>query len=316
MANYEKKDYQRKRPPANPQGNLSPHEVEAIQGAIADVEAQQEAQGYLPNPPAEPQTCTQSSTTLPELSITCFGRFEIKRSGQPIVLCTNRSAQAILRYLIAQVGYSASAEKLMAVAWPDNEPEAAQNKLHIAISALRRSLHAGLPSLSGYGYLVCKSRVYSLNPEAAVRTDVEEFLRCYQTVLESDAERVAFYERACRLYTGPFLLEDLYADWSFLLREQFKRMYLTMCRVLATHYFQIRYYEEAAMWATMILAQDSCDETAHRQLMQIYAAQGYRSQAIRQYYNCERILRQELGVQPLLATVQLFENLLRDDTSA
>ncbi len=253
---------------------------------------------------------------LPELDITCFGRFEVRRSGQPIVLCPNRNAQTILRHLIAQTGYSAPAEKLVAVAWPEDEPEAAQNKLHLAISALRRSLHTGLPYVSGCGYMICKNRIYSLNPEVTIRTDVEEFLRCYQMGLQRREERVALYERACYLYNGPFLMEDLYADWSFLLREQLCHTYLTMCRAIAAHYLQTHCYEEAAKWAMIILSQDACDEAAHQQLIQIYAAQGYRSQAIRQYYHCERILLQELGVQPLQTTVQLFQALLRGENSA
>lgn len=256
------------------------------------------------------------STSLPELSITCFGHFGIQRSGQPIVLCPNRNAQAILRYLVAQAGYRASAEKLAAVAWPEDEPGVAQNKLHIAISALRRSLHAGLPCVSGGGYIVYKNRTYALNQAAIIHTDVEAFLHCYQMGQQGDAERVTFYERACHLYTGPFLSEDLYADWSFVLREQFKHMYLTMCRILATHHLRVHSYEEAEKWAMNVLIQDACDETAHRQLMQIYAAQDYRSEAIRQYYYCERVLRQELGAQPSQSTTELFQRLLRGDTSA
>ncbi len=308
-------DHQLKALQAKLQRPLSPNEVDTLKEQIAGIETQQEAQGGLPAPPVMLQPCMQNSTSLPELSITCFGRFEIRRSGQPIVLCPNRNAQAILRYLVAQTGYSAPAEKLVAVAWPEDELEVVQNKLHIAISALRRSLHAGLPRMPGGGYLVYKSRVYSLNSAAIIHTDLEEFLHCYQMGQQRGAERVAFYERACYLYKGPFLLEDLYADWSFLLRERLKHTYLTMCRALTMHYLQSHCYEEAAKWATMILTQDSCDEAAHRQLMQIYAAQGYRSEAIRQYHHCEQILRQELEVQPTLATTQLFQVLLKGDIS-
>jgi DNA-binding SARP family transcriptional activator len=267
------------------------------------------------HPLQAPQTKLHSAT-LPELSITCFGHFEIKRSEQPIVLCPNRNAQAILRYLVAQTGYRAPAEKLTAVTWPEDEPGVAQNKLHIAISALRRSLHAGLSHIPGGGYLVCKNRVYALNPTDIIHTDVEEFLHCYQMGQQRETERVVYYERACHLYTGPFLPEDLYADWSFFLREQFKHTYLTMCRTLAAHYLQIRCYEEAEKWAMKILIQDACDETAYRQLMQTYAAQDYRSEAIRQYHHCERILRQELGTQPSQVTIELFQTLLRGDTPA
>jgi hypothetical protein len=54
----------------------------------------------------EKQTLPASSddiyTTLPGLSIICFGHFEVMRLGQPLILCANRYGQAILRYLAAQ----------------------------------------------------------------------------------------------------------------------------------------------------------------------------------------------------------------------
>ena len=252
----------------------------------------------------------QNFPLLPELSITCFGRFEIKRAGLPVTLCSNRNAQVIFRYLVAQTRHSAPAEKLVAVIWPEDEPEIAKNKLHIAISALRRSLHADLSRIRGQGYLVCHNHVYSLDSSAMIHTDVEEFQLYYQMGQRSTEERIIFYEKACQLYTGPFLSEDLYADWSFLLREQFNQMYITMCRTLGTYYFQMHSYEEAAKWATLILAQDRCDEAAHHQLMQIYAAQGTRSKAIQQYHYCEQMLHRELGIQPLQTTTQLFQTLV------
>jgi DNA-binding SARP family transcriptional activator len=259
------------------------------------------------------QTSPKENMALPELSITCFGRFEIRRLSQPLVLCSNRNAQAILRYLVAQVGYSAPVEKLLAVVWPEDEPTVAQNKLHIAISALRRSLHVGLTCELGRGYIICKNHVYSLNPAAMIRTDVDEFLHCYQIGQQQCEERVASYERACSLYTGPFLSEDQYADWSFLLREHFSQIYLTMCRVLTEHYLQIQCYEDAAKWAIAILAENCCDEAAYRQLIQVYAAQGRRSEAVQQYHRCKQILHQELGVQPLPETTHLFQTIVADE---
>lgn len=264
-------------------------------------------------PTVMPQTSAQSKRMLPELSITCLGRFEIRRQGQPVALCSNRCAQTILRYLAVQAGHSASAEKLMGVAWPEDEPEVAQNKLHIAISALRRSLHHGLSGEYGSGYIICKNHSYSLNPLATIHSDTDDFLRLYQLGQQSSAERIICYEQACSLYIGLLLPDDLYADWSFLLREQFRHIHLAMCRVLSEHYLQLCHYEKAITWATAILGEDRCDEAAHRRLMQIYAAQGRRSEAFQQYQRCVRILQQELGVQPLPETNQFFQTLLAGD---
>src|SRR5207247_7113872 len=118
---------------------------------------------------------------------------------------------------------------LMALLGPADAPKVAQPKLHSAISALRRSLNHGYKCNCGSGYIVCKNRVYSFNPAVAIRTDVDEFMQCFEAARQTSEERVALYEKACSLYTGPFLPEDLYADWSFLQREHLNRVYLAMC---------------------------------------------------------------------------------------
>lgn len=69
-------------------------------------------------------------------------------------------------------------------------------------------------------------------------------------------------------------LEDVYEDWSSLQREQLSRIYFTMCQALTEHYLAQQCYDEAVKWATTVLNQNRCDETAHRHLMQIYAYQG------------------------------------------
>ena len=263
-------------------------------------------------PPSQPE----ESTTLPALYITCFGRFEVKRLGTSVVLCSNRHGQTILRYLVAQSGHCATSDTLMTLLWPEDEPEMAQPRLHTAICALRRSLNHGYACEPGYGYIVCKNRTYYLSTAVPVQTDVDQFLHFYQAGRQTNEERVALYEKACRLYTGPFLPEDKYADWSFLQREHLSRIYVEMCKTLTDHYLKVKSYEEAEKWATAVLKENQCDELAHRQLIQVYAAQGRRSEALQQFQRCERILREELAVQPLPETVHLYQMMLKSDSSS
>ena len=264
-------------------------------------------------PSLSPDSPPEGGDLLPALDFTCFDRFEARRLGRPIALCSNRNGQAILRYLVAQPGHSATADTLMAMLWPEDEQEVAQSKLHIAISALRRSLNEGYTCEPGCGHILCKNRVYRLNPAVVIRTDVDEFLQCHQVGRRANEDRASLYERACRLYRGPFLPEDMYADWSFLQREQLSQTYLTMCKALTDYHFNNGDYEDAAQWAIGILKENRCDEVAHRQLIQIYAAQGLRSEALQQYQRCVRVLREDLSVQPLPETVLVFQALLRNE---
>ncbi len=294
---------------------------------FAEVDAEQQVQiavleKLLPTSMRDRDTnLNEDSEALPALDITCFGRFEVRRLGQPIVLCSNRNGQAILRYLVAQPERYATMDMLMEVLWPEDEPEVAHHKLQVAASALRRSLNRGYAPDAGGGYILCKNRGYQLNPLVMLRTDADEFLELYQAGQQSSGSAMAaHYERACNLYTGTFLSEELYADWSFIQRDQLCRTYLAMCSALAEHYLEAGRYEDAVKWTTEILKENRCDEAAHRQLMRAYAALGRRSDALRQYQSCVRILDDELGAQPMPETVKLFhailksENILNDGT--
>ncbi|HXX78292.1 MAG TPA: BTAD domain-containing putative transcriptional regulator [Ktedonobacteraceae bacterium] len=265
-------------------------------------------QSVLPSP-------STVSAHLPALYITCFGRFEVKRLGSPVTLCSNRQAQTILRYLVAQPEHCATSETLMTLLWPEDEPEVTQARLHTAICALRRSLNRGYSCEPGSGYIMFKNRAYYLSTDVLIESDVDQFLHYYQTGRQAKEERVAQYEKACSLYSGPFLLEDIYANWSFLQREHLSRVYIEMCKTLTDDYLKVKRYEDAERWATALLKENHCDEATHRKLMQIYAAQGRRSEALQQFQRCERVLNEELSVQPLPETVQVVQMILKSDPS-
>ncbi len=258
----------------------------------------------------------EEGNTLPALYFSCFGHFEVKRSGQTISLCSNRNGQAILRYMVAQSKHRVTKDTLMILLWPEDEPEVVSHKLQVAISALRRSLNAGYVSDTGGGYILCKNGVYQLNPSIPIQTDVDEFLAFYQTGRQQNSisAAVPYYEAACNLYKGPFLTEDLYVDWPIIQREQFNKTYLAMCATLSEHYLQAGNYEDAAKWASSILNENHTDEVAYRQLMRINLAAGRRSEALRLYQRCERILAEELNVPPMPETISFFHTILSNES--
>ncbi|SRR6266566_31383 len=260
----------------------------------------------------------EDQNTFPALHITCFGRFEIRRSdpaSHPINLCNNLKGQMILRYLITQPRHRETVDKLMTALWPEEDPEVAERKLRVAISALRCSLNRDFVSEPGGGYILCKDHAYQLNPSVQLHTDVDEFHALYQAGQKaSDSKtRNSYYEKACQLYSGPFLVEDVYAEWSYLQREELMKTYVIMCDKLAEYYLQSQSYEAAEQWASAILQVDRCDEEAHRQLIRAYAAEGRRSEALRQYQQCQRVLSKELGIEPAPETQKLFQMLLKGE---
>lgn len=300
-------------------------EDQSLSSTIEQLLTRQKTASLLPMPTGNTihkETDKRATSTdiekeyLPELSITCFGRFEVHRHQQAVTLCQNRNGQAIFRYLVAQRGYRATMDALIEAFWLDEDPGVARRKLQVAISALRRSLNAGYACDPGGGYILCRQHLYLLNPDVRLTTDVGEFLHCHEMGRHAqEDEMVRLYEHACHLYTGPLLMEDRYTNWSIGRREQLSQVYLSMCMALAEQALKSGAYENAIHWAGISLAENPCDEPAHRLLILAYARQGRRNEAMKQFQRCERIVLDELGVAPMPETVHLFQSIVTQNLS-
>lgn len=277
----------------------------------------------LPNTPQStehlpPQAFSARADALPVLYATCFGHFSLRRFHEPgscVELCRSLKGQAILRYLLIRPDHKASVDILMADLWPEEEEDVARHKLQVAVSALRSALNRECAASTGRSYILHKDRTYLLNPTVEFHTDVAEYRALYQKGCraQNHTEALAFYEQACTLYAGPFLVEDLYSEWSFLLREELTRAYLTMCSKLAEYNLKSGNHDAAGAWALAILKIDRCDEEAYRQLMRAYAISGRRIDALRCYQHCQQALTEELGIQPMPETQQLLHHILHGE---
>lgn len=190
----------------------------------------------------------------------------------------------------------------------------AHHKLQVAVSALRRSLNIPYLHDSGGGYILCKQGTYMLNTSIPIRTDSDAFVELYEEGRKATAaERIRLYQQAFHYYRGPFLLEDLYADWSTLRREQLSQMYQHMCSTLINYSIETQHLDDALTWINALLKENPYDETAYRSLMHTYSTQGRRSEALRAYQRCRQLLLEELGVEPMPETVNLFHRILANE---
>ena len=108
-----------------------------------------------------------------------------------------------------------------------------------------------------------------------------------------------------------FTLRDSpdFDDWQFFRSESLKRELVhALERLVQGHKDQVE-LQEAIEYARRWIAVDPLDESAHRQLMDLYFRAGQRSAALRQYRECVRILDQELGVAPLEETTELYQTI-------
>src|SRR5262249_19676306 len=122
-------------------------------------------------------------------------------------------------------------------------------------------------------------------------------------------------EQAVGLYRGDLLLgfalnEPLFEEW--LLAEGVRLPEIApeaLARLLA---YQSRTgsSERAIQTAVRLLGLEPVQETAHRTLMHLYARQGRRGAALKQYQACVGVLKRELGIEPEEETRRLYQDLL------
>lgn len=94
-------------------------------------------------------------------------------------------------------------------------------------------------------------------------------------------------------------------------RERLRELALEVLAKLLAHQATSGATEHAIQTAIRLLAIDPLEEAVHRALMRLYARQGRRAAALRQYQVCVGVLQRELGAEPETATKQLYRQLLR-----
>jgi DNA-binding SARP family transcriptional activator/tetratricopeptide (TPR) repeat protein len=244
------------------------------------------------------------------LALTLFGSPRIEFDRQPITVDT-RKAIALLVYL-ALTRQPHSRDALAALLWPEYDQS------H-AYAALRRTLSALNKALGGYGLAIERESI-GLDDQADIWIDAEQFQHRFAECRkhahaenEMCARCIEPLTQAVDLYREDFLagfsLRDSAAfdDWAFFQTEQLRRELIGALDRLVRQLASQHDYAAALAHARRWIAIDPLHEPAHRALMQLYALTDQRAAALRQYQECARVLKQELDVEPLAETTQLYE---------
>lgn len=250
---------------------------------------------------------------MAELRLTLFGTPTLKRSEQTIRL-ERRKAAALAAYL-AVTEQRQSRDVLAALLWPESDYEQGRAALRSTLSALT----TGVP----VPWIEADRTTVGLKPDA-VWVDVREFLtliegiEAHHPVSDVLCEACACAAHsAVKLYRADFLngfyLADSgeFEDWSARQRDTLRREYAELQRRLALHYSEGAHYDLALEHARQWLACDPLQESAHRQLMWLYAANDQRTEALRQYKQCVDLLEAELASPPEAETTQLYDAIVQ-----
>jgi DNA-binding SARP family transcriptional activator len=222
-----------------------------------------------------------------------MGRNTVSLPPQPL---------SLFAYLLLNRERRITREEVQAAFWPDAAPASAQERLRRALYLLRQAIqpHTHL--------IVADNNELAIAPDANIWVDYTEFERLLVVAYRHERPSCQDLQQAVALYKDD-LLKNIYADWALLEREQARQQFLNTLRDLVLVAQGSANWGELIRHAHLLLKYDPLQETAHQALMMAYSATGDRSAAIRQYQQCVRLLRDELGVEPLDETIRLFETI-------
>jgi TolB-like protein/Tfp pilus assembly protein PilF len=222
-------------------------------------------------------------------------------SGTPVTI-TSRKAMAVLCYLAASNQESVPRSKLAGLLWPDVTDEQARTSLRQTLSVLRRQFQET-------GDLIRSSGTDGLSiASEQLDTDISLFEQCIVKGGKDDLRQ------AVEIYQGPFIdglsvRSDMFEQWQEDQRKRFEDIAVKAIGQLIKLCLDGEENAQALALAGRSIKMDPLNEEMHRTVMLINQRIGRLNDALKQYRNCEAILRDELGVEPEEETRLLFEKI-------
>ena len=268
---------------------------------------------------------TRYNLEMMNLTMNFLGSFEVQRNNEPLRLFDSNKARALLAYLAVESGRPHQRAKLAALLWPDWSDSEALKNLRPTLAKTRKLL--GDPDAE-QPFLLVTHRSLQFNTNSSFTLDVMQFTHAIANrrqvkpsaadSIEEHSERIELLRNGIELYKGDFL-EGFslpacteFEEWVLLTRERYRRMMLNACGRLASYHEESGEYGKAIEYANRQLALEPWLEESHRYLMRLLALDGQRSMAIAQFEKCCALLADELGIEPALETVELYQEILTE----
>lgn len=243
-----------------------------------------------------------------KLQVFCLGMLGLALDGQPISLKAfkRKKARELFVLLIARPDQFMHREELAAELWPEANYKASLRDFRVALHSLSDVLEPDRPKNSLAFCLDRKDERYCIMSEK-VDLDSARF-----EALAASGENEFDWERALKLYRGPFCEDYPYMESINSVRDKYDRIYFQLAEKLSNLYLESERSAMALELAQRVLARDSTWEPAYRLLMRAQASLGHLHLLPRTFSRCLETLEEELGVEPSEETFALARELLGD----
>lgn len=228
------------------------------------------------------------------LNVRLLGPFSAEINRTPLTFRSDK-IKALFVYLLLNPSPIAR-DRLAGMLWPDKSDTIARKNLRDAIFHLRKTLDE---AAADFGTQHLKATRQTLHLAAPRQLDLEQ-------LSDQNVHQLVRGEVMQGFYVSE---AEPFGDWLLMLRETWHVRCVALLETQGKRLLAEQRYGEVERSALRLLALESWNERAHRQLMTSFAQQGRRTAALRQYERCVEILAQELGLEPSAKTQALAQQI-------
>ncbi len=256
---------------------------------------------------------------MPHLLISLLGPLQVSLDGQAIGGFAYNKARALLAYLVVEANRSHQRDMLVGLLWPNMPDAAARTNLRQILTSLRDTLGTGDPAAP---FLLTTRDTLQFNPASDYALDVARFISLLDVCATHKHRHItrcpacaARQTEAMTLYRGDFLAElssvdsTSFEEWLVVKREALHQRAAAALANLAHHHERWGDVARARQLLARLIELEPWDEAAYVHLMRLSAREGQRSTALAYYETCRRMLAEQFGVEPAVATKRLYEQI-------
>jgi DNA-binding SARP family transcriptional activator/tetratricopeptide (TPR) repeat protein/TolB-like protein len=231
-----------------------------------------------------------------------LGHFELVLGDSTITAIPSKKAKALLIVLAAAPRFTVTRARLASLLWGDSSEEQARQSLRQLLSNFRRAstLQSSLITISSEDAIGLDPKLVTIDRDSLVEVPVDA----------STTELL----RVADLYRGEFAFgaeinEPAFDEWLQSERERIRELAIAVFDRLVRDLVRQGKHDEAYLRATALLAIDPMREETQRLVIAQEAIVSGRASAMKRYEGFRILLRDELGVRPEPATLQLLDKL-------
>ena len=201
-----------------------------------------------------------------------------------------KKAEGFFYYLC--VKKNATREEIIYVLWGADNENVGRKNLREAVYQIKKLLGKEILVTEGHTGI-------ALNPECAVQIDWDNVEEDYIPEPEEEGFLAHFHIKNCYEFE----------EWVSSMQEQYNRRIVKAVKKKLKGANTQKNMGQIQKYCNMLIIQDRYNEELFYEIMVIYAAGGNYNMAIKLYYDLEKTLSEDLGVEPSGEITQLFHRI-------